>query len=158
MLNLDEVFMQEALIEARKAFQEDEVPVGAVAVFQGKVIARAHNQVEALQDASAHAELLCLRLAANVLGNWRLSEVILYTTLEPCALCAGAILSFRVKKIVWGAPDIRQGADGSWIPLLSTPHPMHKLEVVKNVLSDLSGQLMREFFIKKRKEKNGETL
>jgi tRNA(adenine34) deaminase len=150
--------MQEALIEAKKAFQEDEVPVGAVAVFQGKIIARAHNQVEALKDASAHAELLCLRLASQVLGNWRLSEVTLYTTLEPCALCAGAILSFRVKKIVWGAPDIRQGADGSWIPLLSTPHPMHKPEVVKNVLSGPSAQLMKEFFQKKRIEKNGETV
>lgn len=152
MENLDEMFMQEALLEARKAFEQDEVPVGAVAVFQGSIIARAHNQVEALQDASAHAELLCIREASKVLGNWRLLDVTLYTTLEPCALCAGALLSSRVKRLVWGAPDIRQGADGSWIPLLSFPHPMHKIDVTKNILSDFSAALMKAFFQKKRKD------
>ncbi|MES2199524.1 MAG: nucleoside deaminase [Chlamydiota bacterium] len=150
--------MQEALLEAKKAFAEDEVPVGAVAVFQGKIIARAYNRVESLQDASAHAELLCLRGAALILGNWRLLEVTLYTTLEPCTLCAGALLSFRVKRLVWGAPDIRQGADGSWVSLLSISHPMHKLEVTKGVLPELSTQLMKEFFLKKRDKKNGENV
>ena len=150
--------MQEALLEAKKAFEEDEVPVGAVAVFQGNVIARAYNQVEGLQDASAHAELLCLRQAAFFLQNWRLLEVTLYTTLEPCTLCMGALLSFRVKRLVWGAPDIRQGADGSWISLLSTPHPMHKLEVTKGVLPELSSQLMKEFFVKKRSQRNGKNI
>jgi tRNA(adenine34) deaminase len=88
--------MREALLEAERAFAADEVPVGAVAVFEEKIIARAHNQVESLQDASAHAELLCLRRAAQVLSNWRLAGVTLYTTLEPCMLCAGAIFSFRL--------------------------------------------------------------
>ncbi len=150
------MFMQEALLEAKKAFNEEEVPVGAIAVFQGNIIARAYNQVERLQDASAHAELLCLRQAASFLKNWRLLEVTLYTTLEPCTLCLGALLSFRVKRLVWGAPDIRQGADGSWISLLSTPHPMHTLEVTKGILPELSAQLMKEFFVKKRRQKNGE--
>ncbi len=149
--------MREALLEAKKAFEEDEVPVGAVAVFQGKIIARAYNQVEVLQDASAHAELLCLRQAASFLKNWRLSEVTLYTTLEPCALCAGALLSFRVKRLVWGAPDIRQGADGSFVSFLSIPHPMHKIEVIKGILPEISAGLMKEFFRKKRK-KNGENI
>lgn len=147
--------MREALLEAKKAFEEDEVPVGAVAVFKGNIIARAYNQVEGFQDASAHAELLCLRRAASFLKNWRLLEVTLYTTLEPCTLCLGALLSFRVKRLVWGAPDIRQGADGSWISLLSTPHPMHALEVTKGVLPEQSSQLMKEFFVKKRSKKNG---
>lgn len=151
MRNLDEMFMQEALLEARKAFEQDEVPVGAVAVFQGEIIARAHNQVEALQDASAHAELLCIREASKVLGNWRLLGVTLYTTLEPCVLCAGAILSSRVERLVWGAPDIRQGADGSWVPLFSFSHPMHKVEITKNVLQDLSAALMKAFFQEKRR-------
>lgn len=150
--------MEEALLEAKKAFEEDEVPVGAVAVFQGKIIARAHNKVEALQDASAHAELLCLKEAAAFLKNWRLSEVTLYTTLEPCILCAGALFSFRIKKLVWGAPDLRLGADGSFVSLLSIPHPMHKLEVVKGVLPERSAELMREFFLKKRNKKNGESV
>lgn len=158
MRDLDEGFMREALLEAEKAFLEDEVPVGAVAVFKGKIIARAHNRVEALQDASAHAELLCLRSAAVQLNNWRLSDVTLYTTLEPCTLCAGALFSFRVKRLVWGAPDIRQGADGSWVSLLSTIHPMHKIEVTRGILPDFSRGLMKEFFLKKRREKDGENI
>ncbi len=155
MQSLDEVFMQEALLEAKKAFAEKEVPVGAVAVFEGKVIARAHNRTEALQDASAHAELLCLRQSASVLGNWRLSGVTLYTTLEPCILCAGALFCFRVKRVVWGAPDIRQGADGSLVSLLCVRHPMHVLEVTGRVLQEPSSLLMRQFFQERREGKNG---
>ena len=158
MEDSDEFFMRQALEEAKKAFDLDEVPVGAVAVFQGKIIARAHNQVESLHDASAHAELLCLQAAAKELGTWRLLDVSLYTTLEPCCLCAGAILSFRVKKVVWGAPDLRLGADGSWVSVLSLPHPMHRLEVKRNILSDISAELMRSFFQKKRREKGGELI
>src|SRR3990167_2001497 len=103
--------MQQALIEAEKAFIKGEVPVGAIAVFQGEILARAHNLVETLKDASAHAELLCLRQAASMLGNWRLKGVTLYTSLEPCCLCVGAMLSFRIDRLVWGAPDVRLGAD-----------------------------------------------
>lgn len=149
-LEIDEQFMREALIEAGKAFLEDEVPVGAVAVRNGVVIARAFNQVESLKDASAHAELLCLRRAASVLGGWRLLDVTLYSSLEPCAMCAGALFSFRIKRLVWGAPDIRQGADGSFASLLSMVHPIHRFEVSRGVLKDLSADLMKAFFQKKR--------
>lgn len=147
--------MQEALLEAQKAFEADEVPVGAVAVKEGKIIARAHNQVETLQDASAHAELLCLRKAAEALGGWRLLGVALYSTLEPCCLCAGALFSFRVERVIWGAPDIRLGADGSYLPILSSAHPMHQILVTRGVLAEESSALLRRFFQKKREEKHG---
>jgi len=150
--DLDQQWMLEALIEAKKAFIADEVPVGAVAVFENKIIARAHNLVESTQDASAHAELLCLRLAAQALNNWRLCQVTLYTTLEPCMLCAGAIFSFRLGRLVWGAPDIRQGADGSFLPLLSSSHPIHQVEITKKVLPEPSAELLRTFFEQKRKK------
>ena len=156
--SLDEEFMREALLEAQKAFEEDEVPVGAVAVFEGNIIARAHNRVESLKDASAHAELLCLKEASRVLNRWRLFGVTLYTTLEPCCLCAGAIFSFRVDRVVWGAPDIRLGADGSFVEILSIPHPMHKVSIERGVLSEPSKLLMKAFFQKKRKEKDGKDI
>ena len=158
MQNQDEEYMRQALSEAQKGFEKGEVPVGAVAVFQGEIIARAHNEVETLQDASAHAELLCLRRAAAAIGGWRLLGVTLYTTLEPCCLCVGALFSFRVKKIVWAAPDIRQGADGSWMSILSTSHPIHQVEVQRNVLSEPSSQLMKEFFRKRRGSKDGKSV
>jgi tRNA(adenine34) deaminase len=153
----DEDFMRQALWQAEKAFELGEVPVGAVAVLDQKIIAEAHNEVESLQDASAHAELLCLRRAAKVLGGWRLLGVTLYTTLEPCCLCAGALFSFRVKKVVWAAPDVRQGADGSFVSILSLPHPIHRLEVKKNVLMEQSSLLMKRFF-QKRREENGRNI
>ena len=158
MLDLDEEFMQEALLEAKKAFEKGEVPVGAVAVFKGQIIARAHNLVESSKDASAHAELLCLREAARVLGRWRLFEVTLYSSLEPCCLCAGAIFSFRIHRLVWGAPDIRQGADGSFVQILSLPHPMHTVLIQRHVLSEPSKILMRAFFQKRREENNGKNI
>ena len=151
MLECDESFMLEALKEARKAFELDEVPVGAVAVYEGKVIARAFNQVEFLRDASAHAELLCLKKASEALGRWRLFGVTLYTTLEPCSMCAGALLSFRIERLVWGAPDVRQGADGSYISLLALKHPIHEFSITRNILSEPSSCLMKAFFQQKRK-------
>jgi tRNA(adenine34) deaminase len=154
----DEFFMREALEEAEKALLAEEVPVGAVAVYEGKIISRAHNLVESLKDASAHAELLCLRSAAEYMGGWRLLGVTLYTTLEPCTLCAGSAFAFRVDRVVWGAPDIRQGADGSFLPILSAPHPIHKLEVKGNVLEKESAFLLRGFFKKKRDKKDGTTI
>jgi tRNA(adenine34) deaminase len=150
--------MREALLEAERAFAADEVPVGAVAVFEEKIIARAHNQVESLQDASAHAELLCLRRAAQVLSNWRLAGVTLYTTLEPCMLCAGAIFSFRLSRVVWGAKDIRQGADGSFLPLLSSAHPIHHVDITRGVLAESSADLLRTFFEEKRKRNRGKII
>ena len=147
----DELFMREALKEARKAFEEDEVPVGAVLVHKNRVIARGHNQVELLQDATAHAEMLCLSVGAEALGNWRLTETTLYCTLEPCCMCAGALFAARVKRLVWGAPDLRLGANGSWIDLFQYKHPMHSLEITPRVLEAEAAELMRSFFLKQRK-------
>lgn len=143
--------MLEALEEAKKAFAFGEVPVGAVAVYEGIIIARAFNQVESLKDASAHAELLCLKKAAEVLDRWRLVGVTLYTTLEPCSMCAGALISFRIDRLVWGAPDIRQGADGSFISLMTLKHPIHEIAITRNVLSEPSSFLMKTFFEQRRK-------
>jgi tRNA(adenine34) deaminase len=147
---MDELFMREALKEALKAFEKEEVPVGAVLVHEGKVIARGHNQVELLQDATAHAEMVCLSAGAGALGNWRLNETTLYCTLEPCCMCAGAILAARVKRLVWGAPDLRVGANGSWIDIFEKKHPIHALEVTPRVLEAESADLMRRFFIRQR--------
>lgn len=151
---MDENFMREALKEARKAFDKDEVPVGAVLVHQNRIIARGHNQVELLQDATAHAEMICLSAGAEALGNWRLSETTLYCTLEPCPMCAGALLSARVTRLVWGAPDLRVGAHGSWIDLFKNPHPIHTLEITPRVLEAESADLMRTFFQNQRAKKD----
>lgn len=147
-----EEFMKEALKEAEKAFTKGEVPVGAVLVFKGKIIARAHNEVEGMKDASAHAEMLCIKAASRYLDQWRLSESTLYCTLEPCSMCAGAMLLSRIDTLVWGAKDLRHGADGSFIDLLSRKHPTHQLKVVPNVLQEESAALMKRFFQERRKE------
>lgn len=143
--------MREALEEAKIAFSKDEVPVGAILVSDGQIIARAHNLVESLQDATAHAEILCLQRASAHLLNWRLLKTTLYITLEPCCMCVGAILLSRVSRVVWGAPDLRQGADGSWVSVLSHRHPIHNVEVARGVLAQESAQLMKDFFKNKRK-------
>lgn len=147
----DVIFMREALKEAKKAFDADEVPVGAVLVQDNRVIARGHNQVELLQDATAHAEMICLTAGTGVLGNWRLAKTTLYCTLEPCAMCAGAVLAARVERLVWAAPDIRLGANGSWIDLFAQKHPMHTLEVTGHILEEEAALLMVSFFQKRRK-------
>ena len=147
----DLIFMREALKEAQKAFEADEVPVGAVLVHENRVIARGHNQVELLQDATAHAEMICLTAGANVLGNWRLANTTLYCTLEPCSMCAGALFASRVERLVWAAPDIRLGANGSWIDLFSQNHPMHSVEITRGVLEEEAAHLMVSFFQKMRK-------
>ncbi len=149
----DEVFMREALKEAEAAFSQGEVPVGAVLVHQGKIIARAHNLVESKRDASAHAEMLCLKMGAEALSNWRLLGSTLYCTLEPCPMCAGAMIHSRLERLVWGAPDIRCGAHGSWVNLLDTEHPIHQLLVTSDVLREECAVLMRNFFKQKRSKK-----
>lgn len=148
----DEKWMQEALLEAKRAALEDEVPVGAVFVVDNELVARAHNEVEARGFAGAHAEFLCLERAAAHCGNWRLKGT-LYTTLEPCSMCLGAILLSRVERLVWGAPDLRHGALGSWQNLLEKDHPTHELESVGGVLAEESAALLKKFFQEKRKEK-----
>ncbi len=147
---VDEDFMRFALQEAYLAEKKGEVPIGAVLVFQDKIIASAHNQVESLKDATAHAEILCLRQGMKVLDNWRLLQTTLYSTLEPCPMCAGALFSSRVKRVVWGAEDRRQGADGSLFSILSAPHPIHSLEVRRNVLKEECGALLTRFFRNRR--------
>lgn len=151
---MDESFMREALKEAQKAFDQDEVPIGAVLVHNNRIISRGRNQVELLQDATAHAEMICLSAGAEALSNWRLSDTTLYCTLEPCCMCAGALLSARVKRLVWGAPDLRLGANGSWIDLFQNKHPMHTLEITPRVLEAESADLMRRFFQKQRERKH----
>lgn len=154
MIERDTYFMREALKEAKKAFDKEEVPVGAVLVHDNKVIARGHNQVELLQDATAHAEMLCITSATTALNNWRLADTTLYCTLEPCVMCAGAILAARVKRLVWGAPDLRLGANGSWIDLFSHKHPMHALEITPRILEEEAAFLMKSFFEQTRKRKH----
>lgn len=156
--NDDERFMIEALKEAQKAFEREEVPVGAVLVKGKSIIARGYNQVELLKDATAHAEMLCITAGENALENWRLLDTTLYCTIEPCAMCAGAMLLSRVSTLVWGAPDIRHGANGSWINLFEKPHPTHTLQIRSGVLKDECAFLMQEFFRIRRKAKDKQHL
>lgn len=153
--NDDEKFMVEALKEAWKAFQKEEVPVGAVLVHAGRVIARGYNQVELLHDATAHAEMLCITAGEVALENWRLADTTLYCTIEPCSMCAGAMLLSRVPTLVWGAPDLRHGANGSWINLFEKPHPTHTIAIRKGILGEVCATLMRDFFQKRRTENKG---
>ncbi len=153
-MELDERFMREALAEAEKGFAKGEVPVGAVLVFKGEVIARAHNLIESLADATAHAELLCIKNGSEILSNWRLLDATLYCTLEPCPMCAGAMIHSRLHRLVWGAPDLRCGAHGSWVNLLDIEHPIHRLQTAAGILKEQSSQLMKDFF-KIRREENG---
>ncbi len=148
----DETYMRQALDEARLGFEMGEVPVGAVLVHRGVVIAKAHNEVEGLGEAAAHAEMLCLQRAAKSLGNWRLCDAILYCTLEPCTMCAGAFFLYRLGRVVWGAPDLRHGAHGSWIDVHKERHPIHNVEVTKGVLEEECASLLRTFFKMRRKE------
>lgn len=144
--------MRAALQEARKAYENEEVPVGAVVVHEEKIIARGSNQVELLRDATAHAEMLALGAAANALDNWRLLNSTLYCTLEPCMMCAGGMFLSRISRLVWGAPDLRHGANGSFIDVFNMKHPMHTIEVSSGILADECAALMRDFFQSKRKK------
>lgn len=145
--------MLEALKEAWKAYLKEEVPIGAVLVMDGKIVARGHNQVEMLRDATAHAEMLCLSSAAAENENWRLLNATLYATIEPCAMCAGAMFLSRIQRLVWGAPDVRHGANGSWVDLFATRHPIHNLTVTKGVLEQYASVLIKHFFKLQRQRK-----
>jgi tRNA(adenine34) deaminase len=149
---IDIVMMEEALKEAKIAYNQKEVPVGAILVYNGQIIARAHNQMEILKDPSAHAELLAVRAGGQALGDWRLIDTTLYTTLEPCLMCAGALLLARVGRIVWGAPDLRHGAHGSFLNVFEIDHPTHKIEISGGLLEKASADLMRNFFKLQRKK------
>ncbi len=147
---MDLKWMEEALVMARMGAAQGEVPVGAVLVYGGRVIARAHNEVEREGCALANAEMLCLKRGSEVLGNWRLLGATLYCTLEPCPMCAGAMIHARLERLVWGAPDLRCGAHGSWVDLLGVSHPIHQLSVTTGVLKEECGEEMRQFFKRRR--------
>jgi tRNA(adenine34) deaminase len=153
----DEHFMDEALRQARKAGAKGEVPVGAVLVMGGRIVAKSHNQVEELKDATAHAEMLAVTAAAGELEDWRLTEATVYVTKEPCPMCAGAMVLSRVKRVVYGAADSRGGAAGGALNLLQFDGLNHKCEVRGGVKSEECRELLREFFQAKRgdSEKSG---
>lgn len=150
----DHFYMREALKEAQLAFAKEEVPVGALLVRGDKIIARTHNQMEERRDPTAHAEILALRQGSKVLKDWRLLGATLYTTLEPCTMCAGALFLGRVAQLIYGAKDLRHGADGSWESLFDKTHPTHQVEVKRGLLEKECAELMREFFKKRRRLKS----
>ncbi len=145
-----EQFMRMALDEALAALREEEVPVGAVIVHQDRVIARAHNQREQLRDPTAHAEMIAITQAAEHLGTWRLLDCTLYVTLEPCIMCAGAILQARLPLVVYGAPYPKAGAVYSLFRLLADPRLNHRTETVAGILSAECGELLTRFFQNQR--------
>jgi tRNA(adenine34) deaminase len=146
----DAHYMREALRLARKAASQDEVPIGAVIVHQGKIIARAWNQVETLKDATAHAEMLALTQAESALDDWRLNECDLYVTKEPCPMCAGAIVHCRVKRVIFGCPDVKGGAAGGFWNLLQAPNLNHRAEITSGVLNDECVAILKSFFAEAR--------
>ena len=147
----DERFMRLALAEAERALEHDDVPVGAVLVRAGQVVGTGRNERELLQDPSAHAEMLALREGARALGSWRLLDCVLYVTLEPCAMCAGAILHARIARVVYGARDPKTGACGSVVDLFAEARLNHRTLVQSDVLRDDCGALLSNFFARKRK-------
>jgi tRNA(adenine34) deaminase len=149
----DAAFMREALAEADEARARGEVPVGAVAVHAGRVIGRGHNLRETARDPSAHAELTAMRAAAAYLGSWRLVDVDVYVTLEPCPMCAGALVNARVARLVYGADDPKAGAVRTLYQLLSDPRLNHRVEVVPGVLAEECAASLRDFFAQIRQKR-----
>jgi tRNA(adenine34) deaminase len=148
--SVDEGFMRLALSAAEQAGRMGEVPVGAVVVHEGRVIAVAHNQPITDHDPTAHAEIRAMRMAARSLGNYRLIDCDLYVTLEPCAMCAGAMQHARIRRVVWGAPDPKTGACGSVIDLFAEPRLNHHAQTTGHVLAHTSADLLRAFFAARR--------
>jgi len=147
---LHEHFMRLAYQEAIRAFDEDEVPVGAVVVFDDRVIASAHNQRETLRDPTAHAEMIAITQAAESRGGWRLDGCLLYVTLEPCPMCAGAIIQSRIPWVIYGAPDPKAGAVDTLYRLLADPRLNHNCQTVSGVLAAECGELLTRFFRQQR--------
>jgi tRNA(adenine34) deaminase len=157
-LHSDNYFMGEALRQAAKAYEAGEVPVGAVIVREGRIIARAFNQVELLKDATAHAEMLALTQAQEAVGDWRLTDCTLYVTKEPCPMCAGAIVHTRCARVVFGAGDPKGGAAGGALNLLQFPTLNHRCEITSSVRLEECRALLQTFFVKQRAvKKNGAT-
>jgi tRNA(adenine34) deaminase len=145
-----EFYMRLAIGEARQAAEGGEVPVGAVIVRAGSVIGRAHNQVELLKDPTAHAEMIAITQAASHIGDWRLTESILYVTKEPCPMCAGAIVLARIPEVVYGAPDALRGGAASVFNILDHPRLNHRCRVTAGILEDECRRLLQAFFEKQR--------
>jgi tRNA(adenine34) deaminase len=148
----DDYFMREALRLAAKAFAKEEVPVGAVVVREGMIIGRAHNQVELLKDATAHAEMLAITQAEAAVGDWRLNDCDLYVTKEPCAMCAGALVHVRMRRVVFGCPDERGGAAGGVVNLLQFPSLNHRCEITPGILQEECAGLLQTFFQARRRD------
>lgn len=151
--NTDEWFMKQAIEEAKKAEELAEVPIGAVIVKDGEIIAKAHNLRETTQRSITHAEILAIDEACKKLGTWRLEDTTLYVTLEPCPMCAGAIVLSRVQKVVFGAMDPKAGCAGTLMNLLDEPRFNHQTEIVSGVLGEECGALLSDFFRKLRQKK-----
>ena len=154
MLNSDEFFMKKALEEARRSDSSEDVPVGAVIVLSHKIIARAHNQVELLSDPTAHAEMIAITEATSFLKSKWLKDCVLYTTIEPCSMCAGALVLSRIPKVVYGASDPKTGAGGSILNILHHKKLNHRIKVVGGILERDCAGLIQEFFKKKRAKDN----
>jgi tRNA(adenine34) deaminase len=146
----DEYFMSEAIRQAEAAAEKGEVPVGAVAVFEGRIVGRAGNQREMLKDPTAHAEMLVLTQAAAEVGSWRLEGVTVFVTLEPCAMCAGAMVLGRVSRLVYGADDPKAGACGSVMNVVEHPALNHRVPTEKGLLAERCGEILRKFFAERR--------
>src|SRR5438128_6669456 len=146
----EEYFMREALRQANKAYDAGEVPVGAVVVREGKIIARAYDQVELLKDATAHAEMLALTQAEAAVGDWRLTDCDLYVTKEPCPMCAGAIVHVRLRRLIFGCTDVRAGAAGTVMNLLQHNALNHRSQITSGVLQTDCASILQDFFRKKR--------
>ena len=146
----DEYFMRLALREAERALEHDDIPVGAVVIREGEVIGSGHNERQVRADPTAHAELIALRAAARTLGNWRVLASVLYVTLEPCAMCAGAIVLARVPRVVFGTLDPKAGAAGSVLNVLAEPRLNHHPQVESGLLAEECADLLRSFFASKR--------
>ena len=157
-LHSDDYFMGEALRQAAKAYALGEVPVGAVVVRGGRIIARASNQVETLKDATAHAEMLALTQAENAVGDWRLTDCTLYVTKEPCPMCAGAAVHTRIARVVFGASDPKAGAAGGALNLLQFPSLNHRCDITSGLRLEECRALLQSFFAEQRAaKKNGGT-
>ena len=153
---MENKFMKEALKEAKKAFEKDEVPVGAVIVYKAKIIARGHNQKEMKNDATLHAEIVALKKAYKKLDAWRLEDCELYVTLEPCMMCTGAIVHSRIKKVYFGADDPKAGTIVSIANLLDMDKLNHKVEYEKGILKEECSKILKDYFKGKRNKKNTE--
>ena len=152
-----EVWMRRALREGEKAISQDEIPVGAVVVLNDEIVGRGYNQTESLNDPTAHAEMIAISAAANTLQSWRLENCTLYVTLEPCAMCSGAVVLSRLKIILIGTIDTKTGASGSQRKIVQDHRLNHQVEVLSNVLEKESSEILKQFFRQIRVKKSGKT-